>query len=325
MRPGIGRNDRWDRRVMKRFADDPAVVAPAESPEPFQPCQANLSLGFALDGVTTRMVERSHFGPLRVQKPLYPEGDAVCHAVVVHPPGGVVAGDELAIAARVNDGASALLVSPGAAKWYKAYKGDEGHKGCKGHKSSGRVSYQSVHLEVGVGASLEWLPQETIFFNAAQVRLNQIVSLARDATYIGCDILCFGRSASGESFDSGRIEQSSSIRHDGRLVWFEQGSLSGGGTSMYSPLALAGRSVFATFIAVGKPVSASVVSSLREEIVSVLPEPDHAGVTQMRSVLVVRYLGNSSQTARRLMMTAWRHLRPALCGRQAVMPRVWNT
>ena len=49
------------------------------------PCQATLSLGFANDAGTTRLIERSHFGPLRVQKALYPEGPAVCHAIVVHP------------------------------------------------------------------------------------------------------------------------------------------------------------------------------------------------------------------------------------------------
>lgn len=296
---------RQDGQAMKRFAAD-AAGAPAA----FLPCQASLALGFASDGGKTRMIERTHFGPLRVQKPLYPEGDSLCHAVVVHPPGGVVGGDELSIAVSVKDGASALLATPGAAKWYKG---------------NGRVSFQDVRFEVGAGASLEWLPQETILFNAAHVRLNQTVTLAKDAAYLACDILCFGRGASGESFDSGRIEQCSSIRCDGRLVWFEQGALSGGCASMHSPLALAGRSVFATLIAVGKPVPAAAVATLREEAAPMLQASDLFGVTQMKSVLVVRYLGDSSQSARHLMMNAWRRLRPELTSRQAVVPRIWNT
>src|ERR1700737_2774164 len=124
---------------MKRFAvnalekplPDTAVASPS--------WRARLSLGFADDASTTRLVERSHFGPLRVQKPLYPEGGAVCHAIVVHPPGGVVGGDELTIGAAVGANARALITTPGAAKWYKA---------------NDRVSRQDVHLQIDANASL---------------------------------------------------------------------------------------------------------------------------------------------------------------------------
>src|SRR5215210_6572077 len=74
--------------------------------------KATLTLGFTDDNGTTRMIERSHFGPLRVQKPLYPEQPAVCHAIIVHPPGGVVGGDELTIAARAGANAHALITTP---------------------------------------------------------------------------------------------------------------------------------------------------------------------------------------------------------------------
>jgi urease accessory protein len=247
---------------------------------------------------------------LRVQKPLYPEGGEVCHAVIVHPPGGVVGGDELAITAGAGANAHALITTPGAAKWYKA---------------NDRISRQDVHLKADANGSLEWLPQETIFFNAAHVRLNHSVSLARDATYIGCEILCFGRTASGESFDQGRIEQCTSIRSDGRLVWFEQGGLSAASSSMNSPLGLAGKTVCATLIAVGKTLHSSVIAGLREEFSGMVAGSDMFGATQMKSVLVVRYLGNSSEAARRLMMRAWQRLRPELTGREAVVPRIWNT
>jgi urease accessory protein len=272
-------------------------------------CEARLSLGFALqDG--TRMVERSHFGPLRVQKPLYPEGKDVCHAIIVHPPGGVVGGDELEIGVHVGDGASAFITTPGAAKWYKA---------------NGKVSRQQVHIEAGAQSVLEWMPQETIVFDQADVRLDHEVVLGADASYIGGEILCFGRTASGETFSTGCVKQRTSIRRGGRLVWFEQGRLDAQGSAMQSPLGLAGKTVCATLLAVGKALPPSSIAALREEAGALADEGSLFGATQMKSVIVTRYLGHSSQTARQIMTRAWQQLRPQLTGREAVIPRIWNT
>lgn len=272
--------------------------------------EARLSLGFADDDNTTRLIERSHFGPLRVQKPLYPEGPQICHAIVVHPPGGVVGGDQLAISAVVHERAQAFITTPGAAKWYKA---------------NGQISRQHVRLDVAANASMEWLPQETIFFNHAQVQLHQDITLGTDASYIGCDILCFGRTASGESFDAGRITQNTSIRRDGKLIWFEQGALEGGSATMRSPLGLGGKTVCATLVAAGKPVPASLLGSIREEAAALLHEGAGFGISQLKSVFVARYLGDSSENAKELMTHVWKKLRPQLLGREAVVPRVWNT
>lgn len=274
-----------------------------------EPWQAWLALGFVRDGDTTRLLERSHYGPLRVQKPLYPEGGDICHAIVVHPPGGVVGGDQLDIHACIGDGASAFITTPGAAKWYKA---------------NGRVSRQSVHLNIGDAGLLEWLPQETIFFDAADVQLDTVVELGSEATYLGWEMLCFGRTASGEQFASGRVAQRTSIRLNGKLVWFEQGELAAG-HSMSSPLGMAGNTVCATLICAGRPLPSGALNTLREACAAELDEPGSFGATQMKSVVVVRYLGNSSEAAKKVMTAAWRTLRPLLTRRAAVVPRIWNT
>ncbi|NBV19097.1 urease accessory protein UreD [Janthinobacterium sp.] len=269
--------------------------------------QAELRLGFALHDGVSRLVERTHSGPLRVQKPLYPEGDGVCHAIIIHPPGGVVGGDQLAVHATAGEGAHALLTSPGAAKWYRA---------------NGHVSGQHVVLRAGSGAAIEWLPQESIFFDQACVRLRHEVELAADASYIGCDIVCLGRSASGETFNTGSISQHVQIRRGGRLLWWEQGVLAAGGALMASPLGLGGHTVCATLIAVGASAAPAVVAALREIKV---PAGALFGATQMKSLVVVRLLCGDSEAARRIMLAAWQLLRPAMLGRAAVVPRIWNT
>ncbi len=278
-----------------------------DAPGQSQPWQARLALGFADDHGTTRLVDRRHCGPLRVQKALYPESPSVCHAIVVHPPGGIVGGDQLSIGIEVGTGASAFLSSPGAAKWYRA---------------GGRVSRQRLRINVGAHATLEWMPQETIFYDAAEVQLDCEVSLAAHATYIGCEILCFGRTASGENFDSGGVTQRTRIRRDGKLIWFEQGRLQAGTPAMTSPLGLAANSVCATLIAVGKQVPPALLQAIREELEPLAPG---FGITQLKHALVARYLGTRSALARHAMLTAWRHLRPVLIGHPGVTPRIWNT
>ncbi|MBA5606211.1 urease accessory protein UreD [Duganella sp. FT3S] len=282
----------------------PDCIAPTGLAASHSAWQASLALGFADDAGTTRLIDNTHCGPLRVQKPLYPEGGAVCHAIIVHPPGGVVGGDQLSIAATVGAHARALLTTPGAAKWYKA---------------NGKRSAQQVRLDVGPGAALEWLPQEAIFFDQADVALDQTITLAADACYIGCEILCMGRRASGETFATGRVAQRTRIRRDDKLIWWEQGALNGG--RLDSPLTLNSHTVCATLIAIGPPLPASVLTELRAE----LGDDPHFGITQAKGLLVARHLGDDSEIARRTMLAVWRRVRPHLLGREAITPRIWQT
>ena len=265
--------------------------------------QARLRLRFEDVAGTTRLVERSHSGPLRVQKPLYPEGPRICHAIMIHPPGGIVGGDRLDIDAAAGQGAHAFLTTPGAAKWYRANE---------------RLSTQHVHLAAGPGACVEWMPQETIFYNDARVHMTHEVELAQDARYIGAEILCFGRSASGERFDSGTVTQRTQIRRGGRLLWWEQGALHGGGAAMHSVMGLNGATVCATLIGVGMPLPAQLLEAIRAL------DPGLA-VSQVKSVFVARMLCADSELARRIVAKAWPLLRPHLLGCAAPIPRIWNT
>jgi len=275
--------------------------------------QASLQLGFSRDADVTRLTERKHSGPLRVQKPLYPEGDAVCHAIIIHPPGGVVGGDQLKIAVNLATDTHALVTTPGAAKWYR---------------SNGYTSEQHISLKLDPGARLEWLPQETIFFDDACVDLHQTIHLAADARLIAADIFCFGRTASGETYNSGKIGQHCTIYREDKMIWHEQGSLQGGSSAMQSPLGLNGKSVSAMVLASGAMLSSEQLQALREQTTALLSarEADAlCGVTQMKFVIVARYLGNSSEVARHWLQLVWQHLRPVVIGRDAIIPRIWNT
>ena len=130
--------------------------------------KASLSLGFRNIDRKTVLAERRSDGPLVVQKALYPEGPERCHAIVVHPPGGIAGGDELALEVRTEREANALLTTPGAAKWYR---------------SAGAWAKQRLQFEVE--GSLEWLPRETIVFDGALADLRCDIALKEGARYIG--------------------------------------------------------------------------------------------------------------------------------------------
>ncbi len=285
----------------------PTPTAPAAAPARLL---ASLDLGFCRERDTTRLVRRIHSGPLRVQKPLYPEGSDPCHAILVHPPGGIVGGDGLDIAVHAAAGAHAFLSTPGAAKWYRA---------------NGQTAHQHVRITVDDGAALEWMPQETILFNQADAVMDSEIRLTGSARYLGCEILCFGRTASGEQFTEGQVRQRLRIFHDERLLWLEQGRLDGESALMRGTLGLAGYTVCASLIAVGTALTPALLGEVRAACTSLTGGVGRVGATQLKSVLMVRYLGHRSEVARHLMLAAWRVIRPALLSREAVVPRIWNT
>ncbi|MBK8066044.1 MAG: urease accessory protein UreD [Betaproteobacteria bacterium] len=253
------------------------------------------------------LARRSHSGPLRVQRDLYPEGPHTCHNIVLHPPGGIAGGDALAIDVALDPGSAALLTTPGAGKWYR---------------SQGLPATQTLAFSLARGASLEWLPQETILFDGALAGMHTRVELAEDARYLGWEILCFGRTASGERYASGTLTQRTEILRGGRRLWTEQGRLDGGDALFTSPLGLAGRTVCGTLLAAGADAGNALLAALRE-----VPAGTDAlaGITRLPGVLIARWLGDSGEDARRYFAALWALLRPELRGLDAAPPRIWAT
>ncbi len=273
--------------------------------------EANLMLRFGMQTAgRTVLTERTHVGPLRIQKPLYPEGDAVCHAIIVHPPGGIAGGDTLDIKVELAAQTQGLITTPGATKWYRA-------------KMDSPAS-QSVQIRLSQDAVLEWLPQEAIVFNAAQANNDTAISLDDNALYLGWEVLCFGRAAHGETFDSGRYRQRMTITRHQRMLWNERGNLDADGRLMHGPIGLAGRSVAGTLLAVGRDIPQTLLEAAREAVAGHAGAPRIA-LTRLPQVLAARYLGDSSEEAKDLFVQLWHVLRPALTGRAAVLPRLWAT
>ena len=277
--------------------------------EPLTPAwQARLDLGFERRRDQTLLTRREHFGPLRVQKALYPEGPEVCHVILLHPPSGIAGGDHLDIAARLAPHGRVLLTTPGAGKWYR---------------SAGPDATQDLRFEVADGAALEWLPQETIVFDGARATMYTQVELAAGARFLGWEVLCLGRRAAGEGFAGGHLALSTRLNRAGRPLWLERGRIEGGAPLLGSRPGLDGFSVSATLLATGPGLDAALLAACRQ---IEHPEPGaRCGLTLLPDLLVARSLGHSSEAARHYFARLWACLRPALLGRDAVTPRIWNT
>ena len=264
---------------------------------------AELELAYGRFADCTRPVLRRHQGPLRVQKHLYAEGPQVCQHIIVHPPGGIAGGDQLNISASVGEQAWAQLTSPGAAKWYRA----------------NGPAYQQLTLQVAAGATLEWLPQESIVYSGAQAQLETRIELQGDARLCYWDMVALGRPASGERFDSGEFRSRLDIRRDGQLLWHERQRIAGNDGLLDSPIGLGGQPVFATLLITGD-IDAELLERCRE-----LPSAVRGDLTQLPGLLVARCLADEALHARAWLIALWQQLRPALLGREAVPPRIWNT
>lgn len=286
--------------------------APMHPADPITPCwQASLDLGFERRDDSTLLVRREHRGPLRVQKALYPEGAELCHAIVLHPPAGIAGGDRLQIGIELGTEAQALLTTPGAGKWYRS-------------PAAGRLwAEQAVSLKVGAGATAEWLPQESIVFDGAQASMRTTVDLDEGARFIGVETLCLGRRASGESFERGSLHLGTDIRLAGKLLWRERGVIEGGSPLLHSPIGLAGFSVCSTVLVAGREIAPETLRACRAA--SANEAGARCGVSVMPQLFVGRYLGHSAQAARVWFVTLWQYLRPSIIGREATVPRIWNT
>jgi urease accessory protein len=284
-----------------------------------------LANGVAAQTGPTRLVERRHKGPLVVQRPFHPEGDP-CHVYLVHPPGGVVGGDELRIDVQVDPRAHALITTPAATKFYRC---------------ENRISSQTQELRAA-GATLEWLPQENIFYRGADVRTATRVYVDATSRFIGWEINCLGLPARGEHFDVGALkldlelwreiaapatpltpdpfcQQMGSGRISSNPIFIDRMRLDGESPARGAQWGLAGQEAVGTMLAT--PATREHV-----ELIRALVEPHPlAAVSLVDGVLVLRALAPQAEAVRNLFIAAWRALRPGVIGREAVNPRIWAT
>lgn len=268
--------------------------------------RAELRLGFERRGGRSVLATRAHRGPLVVQRPLYPEGEAVCHAILVHPPAGIAGGDRLALTVDVGAGAHALLTTPGAGKWYR---------------SAGAGGELVQRIRVGERGVCEFLPQESIVYEGALGTLATEVELAPSAVFIGAEMLCFGRTAARERFTRGELALRTRIRRGHTPLWLERGVVGGGDALLDAAVGLGGEPVSASLLLAAPTCDAGLLEAWR----AIVPAAGKGAVTLLPGLLVARWLGPACEPGRAWLAQLWAAARPVVAGRAMQRPRIWNT
>lgn len=270
--------------------------------------QASLDLRYERVGERCSL-QFDHNGPLRVLQSLYPEGAGVCHNVLVHPPGGLVAGDTLDITGKVAEGAHALISTPGATRFYR---------------SEGATATQTVRWVLSEGARLEWLPLETIAYSGCLGANHWSATLAPSAELIAWEVTALGLPDADQPFVHGRLHQRMVI--DG--VWRDEGRLDAADARLLDhPMGLGGQRCLGTLaLACGSPMPAARKEALLEAVRAVLDASEvfAAATCPNDQVLVVRALGPRVEPVMALLQACWATLRPAAWGLAPVQPRIWS-
>jgi len=311
--------------------------------------QAELTLDFKSTARGSVLKNSHHKGPLYVQKAFYPEGKHLAHVYILHPPGGLVSGDNLSIQANAGTDSKVLLTTPGAGRVYKA-------------RSDRSLQQQKVRLNVNTGASIEWLPLETILYPNANARLDTIITLEQGAHFIGWDICCLGLPTNSQGFENGSLQQCLQIEVAGKLCLRERIQLNDTNRDVFTQsIGFANRSVNAMMVAgpfsddealetlieklrlyskntamsAIQGVSSSLYISQTSDTAKFTDDPLNppapeaikplCSVSVNGAFLLVRYLGDDSEQARMLFTQCWQEIRPHLLGIAACPPRIWAT
>ena len=264
---------------------------------------ARLDLGFQKRSFRTVLGRRSRSGPLSVQRAFYPEGD-ICHVYLLHPPGGVVGGDRLEINLECGFHSHALLTTPGATKFYR---------------SAGDTAVNSQVLDVADNAVLEWFPQESIYFPGARVKNSLTLNLQGNANVALWEIHCLGRPVIEEKFNEGQLDNHWIIFREGKPILIERLRVSNDSISF--PSLLNDNPVTGTFVI--SNASNTLLDTIRRACFS--NRTESLAVTLIEDLLIVRYLGKSTENAKQYFLNIWSTAREPCFGRKAVMPRIWNT
>jgi urease accessory protein len=281
---------------------------------------ASLALDFSYNGSGTQLRRTRRNGPLSVQKAFYPEGKDCAHIYLLHPPAGIVSGDELHVEINLDDKAHTLVTTPGANRFYRART--DSNIGIS-------KQVQVTTLNVNAHAKCENYPQETIVYNGADGFNTVDIHLSETSVYLGWDITCMGLPSSDQLFTQGQYSQLNRVYVDNTLIYHDRIAITAKNNLLHHVSGLAGNSVFGTFLVhASQQLDQVQRKTLVEEMRDIIENNQaqkHISITDIDGLIVIRYLGHHAEQCKNFFLLLWQTVRPLTVEKQATQPRIWYT
>jgi urease accessory protein len=222
-------------------------------------------------------------------------------AVIVNTAGGLTGGDRFDVRVAAGQGTQLSLTTQACEKVYR---------------SDGATARVSTQLRLEIGATLHWLPQETILFDGSNLSRSLTIDMAESAHLVSCESVILGRRAMGERLSDAHFRDSWRIRRGGRLIFAEETRVDGDWPGQNALAALgADAAAFATLLIVGADSAAQL-----ERIRECLHHPGvEAGASALEGMVIVRMIAQSGLALRQMLV-------PLLeLATARALPRVWQT
>ena len=276
----------------------PVVAAEAGALTPLPRARGEARVAAKLSGGRSVLAGLRQQGAAKAMTPRHGGDDL--QAILLNTAGGVTGGDRFTVHGAAGPGAWLTLASQTAERAYRARQGEVG-----------RID---VTLSAAAGARIDWLPQETILFEAAALRRRIDVDLAEDARFLAVEPVILGRAAMGERITRLAFRDDWRVRRAGRLVYADALRLDGAAPG---PATLGRNTAFATILYAAPDAEARL-----EEVRGLLPdqsEPAIGGASLIRAgVLAARLAAPTGFALRRALLPILARLRGA------PLPRTWT-
>ena len=233
-----------------------------------------------------------------------------CILPVLHAAGGLVGGDLLKFEVNLEKNSKVLLTTSSAQKVY-------GSVGISKINPKGTFSKQKTHIKILDNSHLEYLPQETIIFANGLYDQKFKVSISETSSFLFTDLIRLGRSSSGESIERGVFRSKLEIIRNNDLHddWEYVDQIELSKASYVAKSGMDYMPVFGSLIWIcEKDFSKSKITNLVGNIKKIFNETDNSlSIGILENGISVRFLGSSSQDARKCFFCIWKQIR-SVCG-----------
>jgi len=265
-----------------------------------QRAAGRLSLSFHAQNTQTKLKTFYQEGCLKARLPR-PATETTADLITLNISGGIAGGDSLSTSLTLEPNTSLRLSTQSAERIYRALDAP---------------ATITTTLHLGHHAKLDYLPQETIFFNAFALHRTLDIHLEPTSNLLAIESLIFGRQSSGETIQTGHLRDRITLHKNGKPIYQDMTRLDGNIAQHLSRPAIAGGASAMSCLILHAPDAASYLTPLRALLeTSTLT----AGATLLDGILIARLLAPNSQTLRKTVTAALKLLRD-----QDPLPTVWQ-